>query len=440
MESFDDLIITFQDFGCERLFIKKLSKNDNSKQQIYLGPSFDVLSHIPPGEIVQKEGMKRETWWTTVDLSWLGNQNQLAKAPYTKLILYPKYPEIRLSGFLRGCKNAPNEILTSRGEGRILFLGIKDGSEVIAFVCNSDHNVVKTSNSALDFDGVFSEYPLRKSVSGLSALDQLMNDLREIHQTGWIGGQRLNSEGEVVPCNAQNAIGYTLESQLGIKANGLPGPDKLGWEIKAHTVAKWDAIPSKPLSLITTEPDGGVYVDEGLKSFIGNYGYTDSKGDGRYGGIHKVGQLGRSSKNRENLRMSLVGFDEKKMKISEPDGFLCLEDHSGEIAASWSFRHMLERWTKKHNKTMFVPALAENSSGLRSYYYGDRIRLGYNSDFPRLLNALHNGDVYLDPMPVIYSSGGARKRSMFRINMKSLPVLFERFEEKSLIYSGFDLD
>ena len=68
----------------------------------------------------------------------------------------------------------------------------------------------------------------------------------------------------------------TLESQLGIKSNGFPGPDKLGWELKGHTVTRWEKMPSKPISLITTEPDGGIYVDNGLSSFIDQFGHTDS--------------------------------------------------------------------------------------------------------------------------------------------------------------------
>jgi len=328
--------------------------------------------------------------------------------------------------------------MTSRAEGRILFLGIRHQRDIIAYVCNYDHQVAVSMEEKINFEGVFNEFPLLQSNEGLNPLEQILADIRDIHNQGWIDGQRLDRDGNIVPCNAQNAIGMTLESQLGIKTNGLPGPDKLGWEIKAHTVSKWDRIPSKPVSLITTEPDGGIYVDEGLPTFIEQYGYEDSQGDRRYGGIHRVGELGRSSKNRENLTLGLTGFDATSQKITEASGYLSLEDKTGEIAASWSFTHMLERWTKKHNKTMFVPAIAENNSGQRRYHYGDRVRLGYNSDFPKLLNALNDGHVYLDPMPVIYSKGGSRKRSMFRINLKSIPVLYERFEEKALTFSTFD--
>ena len=61
MKSYQDLTRRLRDFGCERLFIKRLSKNDNSKQQVYLGPDFDVLSSFPHTEIMQKQGTVRET-------------------------------------------------------------------------------------------------------------------------------------------------------------------------------------------------------------------------------------------------------------------------------------------------------------------------------------------------------------------------------------------
>ena len=33
--------------GCTRILAKELSTNDNSKNQVYLGPDFDVLHYFP---------------------------------------------------------------------------------------------------------------------------------------------------------------------------------------------------------------------------------------------------------------------------------------------------------------------------------------------------------------------------------------------------------
>ena len=433
MQEYQELVGKLRDQGCQRLFIKRLAKNDNSKQQVYLASSFDVLKSIPHSTPVRKEGTVRETWHTDIPLSWMDEDGKCYKAPFTKAILYPKYPEIRLSGFLRGCKVGPNEIMTSRAEGRLLFLGIRHESDVIAFVCHSTHNVARTMEEELDFEGVFTELPLLLSDSGLGPEEQLLRDLSIINKKGWIEGKRMNGKGDIVPCNAQNAIGYTLEAELEIRANGLPGPDKLGREIKGFTARKWDKLPSKPVSLITTEPDGGYYVEHGLPMFLDKYGYIDEAGNRRYGGIHRIGERGRSSKNKENLTLRMSGFDGNKGTYSLAEGRLYLEDRNGETAASWSFSHLHERWTTKHNKTVFVPALADKSpTGIRSYHYGDRVTLGYDSGFDNLLSALESGVAYLDPSPVIRASGAQKKRSMFRVNMKNVSVLFDRFEERML--------
>ena len=429
IDHFKSLVKKFKNLGCERLFIKHLSTNDNSKQQVYLGQSFEVLNAFPHGEIIRKEGAVRETWWTEINFNWMNEGGDYSRAPHAKVILYPKYPEIRLSGFLRDCLDAPSLLMTSRAEGRILFLGIRHDKDVIGFVCASEHPVTVSMGPKLKSKGVFHEFPLIQTDAGVGPLAQLVNDIRGIHQKGWIYGQRLDRFGNLVPCNAQNAVGMTLESQLGIKSNGFPGPDKLGWELKAHTVTRWEKMPSKPISLITTEPDGGIYVDNGLSSFIDQFGYTDSNDNKRYGGIHRVGELGRSKLNRENLTLKLTGFDEKTNKITDASGCLRLEDGCGRIAASWSYTHLLERWTKKHSKTMFVPAIADTHLGRRRFHFGDRVRLGFNSDFTKLLVALNSGRVYLDPMPVIYSDGRPpRKRSMFRIKGNEISVLYQRFK------------
>ena len=41
----------FYDNGCENLFIKVLAPNDNSKNQVYLGGSFDILNVFPFSEV-----------------------------------------------------------------------------------------------------------------------------------------------------------------------------------------------------------------------------------------------------------------------------------------------------------------------------------------------------------------------------------------------------
>lgn len=84
-----------------RIFCKHLSENDNTKQQIYLGGNFEVLSFFPFGEITAYSELAtpnyKENHWTSFEFD-IDSQE---KAIGAQLILYPKYPEVRLSGFAR---------------------------------------------------------------------------------------------------------------------------------------------------------------------------------------------------------------------------------------------------------------------------------------------------------------------------------------------------
>ena len=84
-------------------------REDNSKQQIYLGGSFEVLQLLPYRNVRTDPGFKRETFKAELDFNWIDAEGQSPPAPGAQLILYPKYPEVRLSGFLRGCSIAPGD-------------------------------------------------------------------------------------------------------------------------------------------------------------------------------------------------------------------------------------------------------------------------------------------------------------------------------------------
>jgi hypothetical protein len=55
-ESLDELLRCFRDHGATRVVAKQLAENDNSKQQIYLGGSFEVLQLLPQASIKTESG------------------------------------------------------------------------------------------------------------------------------------------------------------------------------------------------------------------------------------------------------------------------------------------------------------------------------------------------------------------------------------------------
>lgn len=116
----------YQDLGVKYLMVKKLSPNDNSKNQVYLGGSFEVLNDFAIQDVyVDSSGdWEKERFKTKIDFSWINEVGDCFDAPNSQLILYPKYPEVRFSGFLVKCKDRPSVLMTSRIPNRLLFLGL----------------------------------------------------------------------------------------------------------------------------------------------------------------------------------------------------------------------------------------------------------------------------------------------------------------------------
>ena len=101
VESLGQLLGLMRHHGATRIYAKKLAPNDNSKNQVYLGGDFSALNIIPHGEIYSDDadvaGAVRDRAKALVDFYWIDEAGR-HQAPNTGLILYPKYPEVRMSG------------------------------------------------------------------------------------------------------------------------------------------------------------------------------------------------------------------------------------------------------------------------------------------------------------------------------------------------------
>ena len=147
--------------GASRFYAKRMAPNDNSKNQVYLGGGFGALNIIPHGEVQSDDssraGSVRDRAKAMVRYFWLDDDG-VTPAPDAQLILYPKYPEVRMSGFLRGAERAPNVLMKSRDEGRVLFFGICPDGRVLGHVVASDDPIARAFDvaaSGLDATGVF---------------------------------------------------------------------------------------------------------------------------------------------------------------------------------------------------------------------------------------------------------------------------------------------
>lgn len=431
--------------GATEILYKELPPNANSKNQVYLAPDLSDLSRIPSGSVVAhtsystKTGQSESVFHAPLEMYWITSTGQTSRAPDAKLIFYPQYPEVRMSGLLRGAHYAPSTYFDKEKLGttpdRVLLLGITSQDTIVAIVVPPESPAARQIKAEQPHEAYGALRVLRVASPSSDANDYLtlLNALARIHRSGWNDSIRLDGRGVVVPCRATNCNGNTLEALLGIRSNGIALPDFHGWEIKARGVINSDKPGRSVVTLFTPEPDGGTYVSEGFEAFMKMYGHAGTTHvRTNFGGIYKVGAEIRSNKK---LRLELHGYNRQTQKYS-PDGAVVMVNHAGDVAMSWSFAKLLDHWKSKHSKAAFVPSQILRGE-TPQYKFGSRVLLGTGAEFGRLLTSLASGDVYYDPgikyeQPTVGRPTGKR-RSQFRVKSADLEALYERFLEVDVI-------
>jgi hypothetical protein len=419
--------------GCVSLYAKPLAENDNSKNQVYFGPGFQALNLFPNEGIVPDSSPKNPIFKAKLRFGWLLPNGQVAEAPKAQLILYPQYPEVRFSGFLQGCKNAPSDLMAGRIKGRVLFIGATADKRILGFAVRADSQLAAEFGALglVPTLGVFTELELPRISGGEDSRRRLLAELKRIHDMGWIDSRQLDSSGIFKPCLAQNCGGFTLEAEFGIPKNSQSEPDFLGWEIKQHGVTNFDRpASSASITLMTPEPNRGFYQEHGMAEFVRKYGYPDRKGREdrlNFGGVHRVGERHTTTK----LVLMTEGYDAVRDLITDANGCVALVSESGEMAAGWAFNRLFEHWSRKHAKAAYVPSQCRTEPQ-RQYAYGHKIRLAQGTDSLRLLKALASGSVFYDPGIKLEGASSdaphSKPRSQFRIASKNIGALYETLE------------
>ncbi len=434
------------DLGCEQIYVKKLAANDNSKNQPYFGAHLTDLPFIPTGEIIASASLSKKLsdkkrkikYQATLNLSWVDADGSTFKAPHSKLIYYPQYPEVRFSGFLRGSKvniskwMAPEK--KGRSEGRWLILGVSTNGAIYAYLATPESNLSKelANTNFIEVSSIFWKLDEKYTTQHASTRDALISKLLQIHQMGWIPSQRLNSERNIIPYKALNGGGYTLEAKLGISPNGIAEPDYLGWEVKQFGVTSFPRTGSKPTTLMTPEPNGGFYKESGATEFVRTYGYPDKNGKVdrlNFGGKHIV----EKRQNLTGLTLQLIGFDPDTSSITDAQGSIALMDSADNITASWSFAKLMDHWKCKHSQAVYIPCLKRKlESGLIEYHYGNDVELGTGTNFEMILSAMQLGTVFYDPgIKLEYASSDKpkiKRRNQFRVSHKNIDSLYKKFD------------
>ena len=444
--SLEKLLAIFTGFHAKKTYVKKLAPNDNSKNQPYFGAHLTDLPFIPTGDIQSSLSISNKTsdlkrqikYQANVNLSWIDAEGNVYPAPNAKLIYYPQYPEVRFSGFLQGSKVNVSRWMSPQKDGRALgrwlILGVAEDKTVYSYLVSPESSLSNQleKTSFIKRTNIFSEIDIQQLDRSTDSRTALVAKLLEINGMGWISGQKLGSDMIAKPYKAQNGGGYTLESILGISPNGFAEPDYLGWEVKQFGVKAFPIKQAKPTTLMTPEPNGGIYTDLGAGEFVRQFGYVDKSGKPdrmNFGGRHLVGKICKTT----NLVMYLKGFDPATSKITDANGAITLVDDSEIVAASWSFSKIMNHWKKKHSQAVYIPCMMRTAqSGGREYYYGNNIELGIGTNFEIFLSAMAKGYVYYDPgiklENVSNPESTPKRRSQFRVNHKHLENLYHHLE------------
>lgn len=434
----ETMFAMLRDNGATEVLYKVLPQNANSKNQVYLGgkdPS--QFGKIPSGSMTahdsvsEKSGKHEAIFQATLELYWLDQHGKPNLAPEAKLIYYPQYPEVRFSGFLKGCKKAPSSLWVreqrGREAGRILILGVGSGRRILGLTLPPESPAARKIRAGEPHEayGVLNVLPMPGQEEG-NGFVELMSELCTIHRRGWVPSTRLAPNGELIPCNASNCNGNTLESLLGIRSNGYSLPDFRGWEVKARQVVNAEKPGTSIVTLFTPEPTAGLYADEGAVEFVRRYGYADIRGRAdrlNFGGRHVAN---KPAHRRTRLRLVLDGFD-TETGIYSSTGAVQLLDESDKVAAAWSFVKLMDHWKAKHAHAAFVPSQV-SKVGERQYRFGRSILLGEGAEFRLLLNAFHEGQVVYDPGIKLEGASTEKPklkpRSQFRVSSKNLAALY----------------
>lgn len=429
----------FARLGCREVLVRGLTaKQGNSKQQIYAGQDYTDSAKIPTGELTaattssNKPGAAGKTLFqASVDLWWLSPGFVPVPAPQTKLIYYPQYPEVRLSGFLRGSPDPPGSLLSidrrGREAGRVLLLAPAPEGRLYGLVLPPEAVAAPAvQRAAVEPYGPFRIWRIDAIQTGADSRGQLLRRLAEIHDMGWLPPVRLTREGAFTECRGTNCGGYTLEAHVGVTPNGTAEPDYLGWELKAHLTTDFRRAAGGVLTLMTPEPDGGEYVTAGVEAFIRRYGYQNSPERWDFAGILRAGAVPH---RRTGATLRLEGY--RSGRDFDAAGAIQLIGPDGSVIASWSFLKLLNHWRRKHSHTAFVPYRARHDPD-RAFHYGTSVWLGEEGTFPRLLEGLARGLVYYDPGINLKLQPNevwkSKRRSQFRARATDLPGLYERFE------------
>lgn len=441
-----------QKLGADLAVLKVLPKNANDKNQVYFASSFSSLHKIFDLKLAERGASTShkstaqpgshipEAVFSSFE--WLKSDGSRVRARNVKVIVYTQYPEARLSGFLSVDDTMPQSLSVSFTKAnpetkRVLVLGRLPGGRCLAMICLDPTDALLAEINALErLEGsrVCRKLSIQQNY-GEKLLTQLAVIVAQPHK-----GCRLDSRGRTLPFNGTQVCGYTLEHALGIVPNSGKDGDLYGIELKTHTLRR--------ATLFTPEPDFGLYA-ENFESFMRTYGYETKGGkEFRVTGIHRANVRCRKSgltlkvqeyhlanpsdpesdwlRDESGNRVPFP-YDPSTSLTSKMEAVeVVLVDDAGFTAAGWSLERLMNNWGAKHNKAIYLAATKQTNPVAQEFAEGFEFQVAYSprvifcegSSAERMLKAIADGIIFLDPAPKYVPSDASqnKRRAQWRVH------------------------
>ena len=435
INSLEQIEAIFKSHDVEQIYIKELSKNDNEKNQIYLGNKSGLCNLFPskleaggPSESSNKEHSSKgqAIIYSILNFYWLDEISKKYKAPGAKTINYFQYAkagEVRLSGFLLNCKNPPDCLRRNNlhiyGK-RILILGFNRNGETFGLTINQKEDPIVSSFPQFkdsDFSKLIQNYVLGSGINS-SARDLLREEIRNLSGT-WHPSITLTKKGaNPEPFIGNQGNGYTLEALLGIPRNSSKKPDKYGFEIKAFNGK------SGKIALMTPTANTGEEGKLPFREFINLYGWQRKTGNSEgvvFNGIHRYGKENENTKLTLDIRsLNSPTLDEKDSAANIVVGLY--REENPQLISGWTFQKLLDSWSKKHSSACYVEYIRRAYTGPDKkhndeYLYTGKIYFGIGTQIFYYLDAIKNDIVYYDPGHSMSLSGITKQRPQWRMGV-----------------------
>ncbi|MBT1446355.1 hypothetical protein KJI95_17820 [Shewanella sp. JM162201] len=442
----EQILALFPENRFTHVLAKVLPKNANDQNQIRWSSDFNMLGSLFDFEYAErgpvisakKGGKSRGRSIPEAvfkNFSWLTNNGREIRAPKVKMLIYAQYPEMRLSGFKTETAEIPASLSVEFTKAnpelkRIMILGRTQYGGAIAIIVMPQGNLLKKVLASPGFEGSGVIKLLRESYIHENDLQQKLTAVVE----RWMPGVRRTIDNTTIPFNGNQVCGYTLEDALEIIPNANKDGDYMGVELKAHT--------AKKLTLMTTEPDMGLYKEDFTK-FMTTYGY-EKNGEWRWTGVHKEGK--RSAKSGLTLRIMGYNREESISKqLNREELYIGMFDADGNLAAGWSMERILGGWGAKHNEAVYVPATRINTENKELKVSGHKYEVFFGKDVvwcrgtnpKKLLDAILDHAIFIDPAPKCDPANpkNNKRRTQWRVNQihKVIPHLYEQKQEINLL-------